>query len=141
MQFASSHVCSVCDLPRLIWTDGRRECRDLRSQGRVISRPRNEQFSSAAAPQGEESASTSNGTTANVLAPKRKERWKNIWDPILNALSSAIDLLDFLSTENGNSRDPKVESKFFDRRLRFPIKEEMVRLLPIVVRDAGTTLN
>src|SRR6266567_9455588 len=29
-------------------------------------------------PQGEESASTSNGTTANVLAPKRRERWKNI---------------------------------------------------------------
>src|SRR5207253_8346670 len=29
-------------------------------------------------PQGEESARTRHGTTANVLTPKRRERWKNI---------------------------------------------------------------
>src|SRR3989440_10798751 len=54
-------------------------------------------------PQGEESARTRHGTTANVLTPKRREeRWKNILRSILNALSSAIDLVDFLSAENGN---------------------------------------
>src|SRR6478672_1195468 len=46
--------------------------------------------------QGEESASTTNATTANVLTPKRRERWKNILRSILNAVPSAIDLLDFL---------------------------------------------
>jgi hypothetical protein len=47
-----SQVCSVCDSLSLIRTDGRGECRDSRSQGRVISGPRNEQFSSASAPPG-----------------------------------------------------------------------------------------
>ena len=52
VQFSSGHVCSVRDSPSLIRTNGRRECRDSRSQGRVLSRPRNEQFPSASASPG-----------------------------------------------------------------------------------------
>src|SRR5258705_8836407 len=49
-QFQSGHVCSVCDSPSLIRTDGRGECRDSRSQGSVIGGAHNEQFSMSASP-------------------------------------------------------------------------------------------
>jgi len=39
--------------------------------------------------QGGEAASTSTGTTANMLTAKKRERWKNILRPILNVLSGA----------------------------------------------------
>src|SRR4029077_18893150 len=52
VQFTSGHVCSVRDSPSLIRTNSRRDCRDSRSQGRVISGPRNEQFSSVSGPPG-----------------------------------------------------------------------------------------
>src|SRR5467141_3042386 len=47
-QLQPGHVCSVCDSPSLIRTDGRGECRDSCSQGSVIGGTRNEQFSTAA---------------------------------------------------------------------------------------------
>src|SRR5713226_7844075 len=103
-QFHSGHVCSVCDSPSIIRTDGRGECRDSRSQGNVISGPRNEQFSvSASALPGWRNREYQQRHHRERTDPKKERAMEKHFEiPYLTPRLSAIDLLDLLSWESKN---------------------------------------